>query len=66
MARFLILARGESLDDAKMLAVSAEPEIVNHFIAVLSGQEVVLKREQDPGEGPQNKPRLEVVRGANE
>ncbi len=58
MARFLILARGESLDDARMLAVSAEPEIVNRFIAVLAGEEdVPLERS----ESPRRNRHLEVV-----
>ena len=60
MANFLILARGKSLEDARMLAVSAEPSVVDRFIAVLSGEEGLS--EERPKANRRGARRLEVVR----
>lgn len=51
MTNYLLLARGESLADAKVLAVSASPEVVGRFIGVLAGHKADEPEEPSSKEG---------------
>jgi hypothetical protein len=52
---YLLLARGESLETAQVLAVSANPEVVNGFIRELVG-------ESKPNDKPQKSEQHESLR----
>jgi hypothetical protein len=58
---FLALYRGQTVADARMIAVTAEPEIVDQFVRSLAGERV-----SDQGGRPRKPRRFEVVKGERE
>jgi hypothetical protein len=59
---FVALYRGQTVADARLVAVTAEPEIVEQFVRSLAGE-----REDPQKAGESKKPRvLQVVEGGDE
>jgi hypothetical protein len=73
---FLLLARGASLEKARVLAVSADQPLINKFVAELTGEaenqdeELEKRSEPESADGPEKDwtPRksLEVVKGGQD
>ena len=59
MANFLALYRGRTVAEAELIALSAEPRIVDRFFAELVGKPEPERRTEEADRQPQ---RLEVVR----
>lgn len=58
MADFIALYRGPTVASSHLVAVTAEPELVNRFKAALMGEEPEKIQEAEPAT-----PTLEVIRG---
>jgi hypothetical protein len=60
---YLVLARGTSLGAARVLAVSADQQLINNFVAALSGEtEHLAERSEEYSEPSESGP-LRVIRG---
>lgn len=62
MRHFLLLARGESIGTARVVAVSADPSIVGRFVGELVGE---AEDGEEIGETEQREP-LRLVPGGDE
>jgi hypothetical protein len=62
MTEFIALYRGRTVSDAQLVALSAEPEVVQRFFDELRGRYEGTDRRKEPVE----RQRLEVVPGAEE
>jgi membrane-bound ClpP family serine protease len=59
---YLVLARGTTLGAARVLAVSADQQLINKFVAELTGEAQQLDERSEPAE----REPLRVVRGDEE
>jgi hypothetical protein len=57
MMNFIALYRGRSIAEARLIAVSSEPEIIRRFFRELAGQ----NGSEEPGDVAESEP-LRVVR----
>jgi hypothetical protein len=63
---YLVLARGSSLGAARVLAVSADQQLVNKFVAELTGEAEYDTEKLEEYEPPSAPGSLRVVRGDEE
>jgi hypothetical protein len=52
VTNFLLLARGEDLRSARVLAVSADQQLVGRFLDELMGEDGSDERDEAAGPGP--------------
>lgn len=62
MANFLLLARGETINSARVVAVSADPGIVDRFLSELAGDEAEPEEHTETTESCS----LQVLRGGED